>query len=131
MFDGISTGINDLHRRGYKLAIATGMSRRGLNRALKQSGLESFFAVTKTVDECFSKPHPQMIEEILEFYMVESHEAILVGDSSYDLEMAMNAGVDSIGVTYGSHASEELIQYKPKVLVDNAYEIFEWVMRNE
>ena len=131
LFDGISTGINDLHRRGYKLAIATGMSRRGLNRALKQSGLESFFAVTKTVDECFSKPHPQMIEEILEFYMVESHEAILVGDSSYDLEMAMNAGVDSIGVTYGSHASEELIQYKPKVLVDNAYEIFEWVMRNE
>ena len=72
LFDGIEFGIKDLHRRGYNLAIATGKSRRGLDIALSKSGLESLFEVTKTIDECFSKPHPQMVNEILDFYMVEN-----------------------------------------------------------
>lgn len=131
LFDGIDSGIKDLQRRGYSLAIATGMSRKGLDRALKQSGLNSFFPVTKTIDECFSKPHPQMIEEILDYYMISPDKALLVGDSTHDLKMAINSGIDSIGVTYGSEAPQELIKYKPKILANNTFEIFEWIMRNE
>jgi phosphoglycolate phosphatase len=131
MFDGIEFGIKDLHRRGYSLTIATGKSRRGLDMALKQSGLEPLFGLTKTMDECFSKPHPQMANEILDFYIAEKNEALIVGDSIYDLEMAINAGIDSLAVTFGSHSREELVKYKPKGIADNAYEIFEWIIRNE
>ncbi len=131
LFDGIEFGINNLFRSGYSLAIATGKSRRGLNIALKQSGLESLFGITKTVDECFSKPHPQMVNEILDFYLVKKDEALIIGDSSYDLEMAENAGIDSLGVTFGAQRIEELVKYKPKAMVNNAYEIFEWIMRGE
>jgi len=131
LFDGIEVGIKDLRRRGYNLAIATGKSRRGLDIALNQSGLGSLFGITKTMDECFSKPHPQMANEILDFYIAEKNEALIVGDSIYDLEMAINAGIDSLAVTFGSHSREELVKYKPKGIADNAYEIFEWIIRNE
>jgi len=131
LFDGIEFGIKDLRRRGYSLAIATGKSRRGLDMALKQSGLESLFGLTKTVDECFSKPHPQMVNEILDFYLAEKDEALIIGDSNYDLEMAVNAGIDSLGVTFGSQRRKDLVKYNPKGIADNAYEIFEWIMRNE
>ena len=131
LFDGIEFGLQDLYRRGYKLAIATGKSRSGLDIDLKQSGLQAFFSLTKTADECFSKPHPQMVNEILDFYIAGKDEALIIGDSIYDLEMALNSGIDSLAVTFGSHGQEELLKYKPKAIVDNAYEIFEWIMRNE
>mgnify|MGYP000123696849 FL=1 len=83
------------------------------------------------MDECFSKPHPQMVDEILDFYIAQKNEAIIIGDSSYDLEMAINAGIDSFGVTFGSHSRKELVKYKPKGIADNAYEVFEWIIRNE
>ena len=72
-----------------------------------------------------------MVNEILDFYSVAKDEALIIGDSSYDLEMALNAGIDSLGVTFGSQTRRELIEYKPKGFADNAYEIFEWIMRNE
>ncbi|MDC0422669.1 HAD-IA family hydrolase [Methylophilaceae bacterium] len=131
LFDGIEFGIKDLHRRGYNLAIATGKSRRSLDIELKKSGLHSLFGLTKTVDECFSKPHPQMVNEILNFYIAEKNEALIIGDSIYDLEMAINANIDSFGVTFGSDNREELVKYKPKGIADNPYEVFEWILRNE
>lgn len=131
IFDGIEFGVQDLYRRGYKLAIATGKSRSGLDMDLKQSGLTPFFSITKTPDECFSKPHPQMVNEILDFYIADKGEALIIGDSIYDLEMALNSGIDSLGVSFGSHNKKELLKFKPKAIVDNAYEIFEWIMRNE
>ena len=63
--------------------------------------------------------------------MVKKDEALIIGDSSYDLEMAENAGIDSLGVTFGAQRIEELVKYKPKAMVNNAYEIFEWIMRGE
>ena len=82
LFDGIEFGLQDLYRRGYKLAIATGKSRSGLDIDLKQSGLQAFFSLTKTADECFSKPHPQMVNEILDFYIAGKDEALIIGDST-------------------------------------------------
>ncbi len=130
LFDGVEIGIKGLATQGYDLAIATGKSRLGLNNALKKSSLSEFFSVTKTMDECFSKPHPQMINEILETFMVEPDGALMIGDSSYDLEMAKNAQVDALGVSYGAQNESQLIEHEPLAIIDNSYDLFEWLNKN-
>ena len=127
MFDGVDVGIKMLFNQGFKLAVATGKSRRGLNNALNKTNLNAFFSFTRTMDECFSKPHPQMINEILENLFIEPERAIMVGDSIYDLEMARNASIDSIAVTYGSHTHDELNHYPTKALIDNPHDLFDWL----
>jgi len=130
LFDGVEIGIKGLAFKGYHLAIATGKSRRGLNNALNKSSLSNFFKVTKTMDECFSKPHPQMINEILDAFMIEPNKALMIGDSSYDLEMATNAKIDAVGVSYGAQMHAQLVDYKPLTIVDNPYDLFEWLNKN-
>ncbi len=127
MFDGVDVGIKMLFNQGFKLAVATGKSRRGLNNALNKTNLNAFFSFTRTMDECFSKPHPQMINEILENLFIEPERAIMVGDSIYDLEMARNASIDSIAVTYGSQTHDELNHYPTKALIDNPHDLFDWL----
>ncbi len=127
IFDGVDVGIKMLFNQGYKLAVATGKSRRGLNNALNKTNLNTFFSFTRTMDECFSKPHPQMINEILENLFIEPERAIMVGDSIYDLEMARNASIDSIAVTYGSQTYDELNHYPTKALIDNPHDLFDWL----
>ena len=82
------------------------------------------------MDECFSKPHPQMVNEILDAFMVEPPRALMIGDSSYDLEMAKNAMIDSVGVSYGAQVESQLIEYNPLVIVDNPYDLFAWLNKN-
>ena len=130
LFDGVEIGIKGLARQGYYLAVATGKSRRGLNNALNKSNLKNFFKITKTMDECFSKPHPQMVNEILDAFMVEPSRALMIGDSSYDLEMAKNAMIDSVGVSYGAQVESQLIEYNPLVILDNAHDLFTWLNKN-
>ena len=130
LFDGVDLGIKGLYNQGYALGIATGKSRRGLNNALNKSNLYSYFKVTKTMDECFSKPHPQMINEILESLMIENHRALMIGDSSYDMEMAANAKVDSIGVLYGAQTMTQLQLHNPLALIENAHDLFLWIAKN-
>ena len=127
IFDGVDVGIKTLFNQGFKLAVATGKSRRGLNNALNKTNLNTFFSFTRTMDECFSKPHPQMINEILENLFIEPERAIMVGDSIYDLEMARNASIDSIAVTYGSQTYDELNHYPTKALIDNPHDLFDWL----
>ena len=86
--------------------------------------------ITKTVDECFSKPHPQMILEILNFTMVDSKKALMIGDSSYDLEMAKNAGISSLAVAYGSEPLDQLKEFDTLDLIENPYDLFDWIRIN-
>jgi phosphoglycolate phosphatase len=86
--------------------------------------------MTKTMDECFSKPHPQMINEILDFLMIESARALMIGDSSYDLEMAANAKVDSLGVTYGAQNLSQLQHHNPLAIIENPHDLFSWLTKN-
>ena len=130
LFSGVEIGIKGLASQGYYLAVATGKSRRGLNKALNKSKLNEFFRITKTMDECFSKPHPQMINEILDFFMVEPGRALMIGDSSYDLEMANNAMIDSVGVSYGAQVESKLKEYTPLTIIDNSYALFAWLNKN-
>lgn len=113
LFEGAAETIKELSKRGFKLAVATGKGRRGLNLALEHSGLGNYFHSTRTVDECFSKPHPQMLDELMDFLVVMPERTLMIGDTSYDLQMAQNAGVCSVGVTYGAQAAEQWQHLNP------------------
>ena len=129
-FEGVKETLAHLYERGYLLAVATGKGRAGLNKALKHVQFQQFFHATRCADETRSKPHPQMVNELLEELEVTPDNALMVGDTEYDLEMAQNAGVDGVAVSYGVHDIERLHQYKPVVKLDKLSEIIPWLDRN-
>ena len=129
LFDGVRELLAELAGEGYLLAVATGKSRRGLDHALEQTELRPWFHATRTVDEAFSKPHPQMLLDILDELGVPPRSAMMVGDTTYDLEMAQNAGTAAAGVCSGSHCREELEQLGPAVCLDRVTELSEWLRR--
>jgi len=108
LFEGVPELLRELNARGHRLAVATGKARRGLQRALEQTGLGPLFEATRCADEGFSKPHPGMLLALLECTGVEASKAVMVGDTTHDLELAANAGVDAIAVLYGAHHPELL-----------------------
>ncbi len=130
LFEGASTLLAELWRRGYKQAVATGKGRRGLNLALQHTGVTKYFKETRTVDECFSKPHPQMLDELMDALVVTPERTLMIGDSTYDLQMAKNAGVDCLAVTFGSHPSELLLKYHPKGIFKTFHDLAEWLLNN-
>ena len=110
LFPGARALLEALEAAGYFLAVATGKSRRGLDKELERTGLAGRFHVTRCADETFSKPHPQMLLEILEVTGREPHQALVVGDTEFDMQMAANAGVPAVGVAHGVHPPERLRQ---------------------
>jgi len=111
------TGVNDmlitLKQQGYQLAVATGKSRAGLDKAMIGTGLSDFFHISRCADETASKPQTLMLEEIIAEMGVERERVLLVGDSVHDMQMAINASVPAIAVTCGANSIEQLQQYKP------------------
>lgn len=126
-FDGVAELLQDLKNQGIKLAVATGKSRRGLDRVLTQTHSHDLFDITRAASETMSKPHPLMLQEILQFTGVNVDNAIMVGDSSYDLEMAMNIAMPRIGVSYGVHDIEVLQRYEPLTIVNNIEELHRYL----
>lgn len=122
-FEGVSEMLTALQRKGVILAVATGKSRRGLDRVLLKTGSNDLFEITRAASETKSKPNPLMLQEILEHTLIPVHEAIMVGDTSYDLEMASNIKMPSIGVTYGVHSEDILMNYNPLCIVNNIDEL--------
>ncbi len=113
LFPGAAEVVVELSAQGYLLAVATGKSRRGLEQALAQTGLGGHFQATRSADETFSKPHPQMLLELLDELGVAASRALMIGDTEYDLLTARNAGVDALAVGYGAHAPERLLALEP------------------
>ena len=113
MYEGVLEGLRQLDEQGKLLAVATGKGRQGLDPLLIEYGLEKHFVITRCADETFGKPHPQMVLDILEFTGTEKNQAVLVGVTTFDMEMAANAGIDAIAVEYGMHPHEQLSKYKP------------------
>ena len=130
LFDGVELGIKELHRYGYKIAIATGGGRNYLDSCLAQTSIKDFINVTKTSDDCFSKPHPQMCNEILNELIIEPEKSIVIGDSIHDLQMAKNAGISSLAVTYGAHKQDSLSVYDALDYMDDANMVFDWIRRH-
>lgn len=128
LFDGAKETIIELKKRGYKLAVATGKGRRGLNLALQHSALVPYFHATRTVDECFSKPHPQMLNELMEVMVATPARTLMIGDTSYDLQMAQNAGVRSVGVTFGAQSRDKLLGYNSLATFDQFSDLSAWLL---
>lgn len=127
LFPGVSGMLVELREAGYDLAIATGKSRRGLEKCLKETGLNDFFPITRCADETRSKPHPQMLEEILVDHNIHASQALMVGDTEFDMQLARNAGVDALAVSYGVHDLLRLLKQDPVGFVDKAEQIPAWL----
>ncbi|MCP5142979.1 MAG: HAD-IA family hydrolase [Chromatiales bacterium] len=110
--------LHTLAGRDFFLGVATGKSRRGLDRDLEETGFKPYFHATRCADETHSKPHPQMLLDVIERVGVEPRETLMVGDTEYDLQMASNAGTHSIGVAYGVHATDRLLRHHPLTVLD-------------
>jgi phosphoglycolate phosphatase len=119
--------IVELYESGYWLAVATGKNRNGLTRALQSSGLTEYFHATRTADQTFSKPHPAMLLEIMDELGLPPSRVLMVGDTTHDLQMAINAGVDAVGVTHGAHPVEQLRALQPLALLDDFARLREWL----
>lgn len=130
LFEGVREMLADLHGRGRRLAVATGKARRGLDRVLDATGLAAWFEATRCADEGFAKPHPGMLLALLELTGVDPARALMVGDTTHDLELAANAGVDAIAVSYGAHG-EELLATRPALgRMSNVAELHRWLTTN-
>lgn len=127
LFDGVPEMLERLKGDGHILAVATGKSRAGLERALDHSGLRHLFQASRCADECHSKPHPQMLEELMEEFGVAQAATVMIGDTSHDLLMASNAGVDSLAVTYGAHPHDHLLEHNPVACLHNVGELDRWL----
>ena len=127
LFVGAADVIQALHEAGYLLAVATGKSRRGLDSALEQSGLGRWFHATRCADETFSKPHPRMLDELLDELGVRAADGLMIGDTEYDVRMAHNAGVDALAVCYGVHAPERLLALRPRACLSSIAALPGWL----
>ncbi|NOS98584.1 MAG: HAD-IA family hydrolase [Methylotenera sp.] len=130
LFAGAADTIIALNKRGFKLAVATGKGRNGLNLALEHCGLGKYFHATRTVDECFSKPHPQMLDELMDNLVTLPERTLMIGDTSYDLHMAQNAGVSAVGVTFGAQAAEQWQHLNPIKQFDDFADLGEWLLEH-
>lgn len=115
--------LEKLKRQSKVLAVATGKGRDGLERVWDVTSTKHFFTSSRCAVECQSKPHPEMLLQLLDELNVEAADAVMIGDTVHDLAMAENAGIDSIGVTYGVHNRQELAQHNPKAIVDSLIEL--------
>lgn len=127
LFADVPETLERLQERGHLMAVATAKSRRGLNRDLRATGLEGFFQATRTADESRSKPHPQMILDILDELGVEPSQTLMIGDTAHDLEMAHSAGVYSAAVGTGSHSREDLVKAAPLAYFEGIGELPRWL----
>jgi phosphoglycolate phosphatase len=126
LFPGMRDLLGSLHQQKI-LGIATGKSRRGLDRALDATGLKPYFRSSRCADETHPKPHPAMLLELMAELNARREEALMIGDTSHDLEMARAAGVDAVAVTYGAHAEQGLLACSPKACVASVAELDRWL----
>jgi phosphoglycolate phosphatase len=118
-YDGVMDTLLALKMHGHQCAVATGKSRKGLDRVLGNLSLETFFDASRCADETRSKPHPLMLEELLQELEVDVEGAIMIGDTEFDLAMAGNVGMASIAVTYGAHGRDRLLKHNPRYCIDH------------
>jgi phosphoglycolate phosphatase len=107
--------------------VATGKGRSGLNYALDTTALADYFHATRTADETFSKPHPEMLHQILDELGVTPERALMIGDTEYDLQMAANARIAALGVDYGVHDRQRLLKHGPLACLNKITDIPPWL----
>jgi phosphoglycolate phosphatase len=126
LFAGVADTLDRIKSERHLLAVATGKNRRGLQRILGQLDMLDFFDATRCADETQSKPHPQMLHELLDELAIPAHRAVMVGDTEYDMAMAQEAGMSRIGVDYGAHHADRLLQYAPDLILSEFAQLLDW-----
>lgn len=130
LFHGVEQGLQALNDAGALLAVATGKARVGLQRVFGETDLERHFVATRCADETRSKPHPQMLLELLDLTAIDPTQSLMIGDTTYDMEMASNANVDGLGVTYGVHDEGALRAAKAVDVLDSFSGVIEWLLQD-
>ena len=130
LFDGVLPLLNDLRERGHLLAVATGKSRRGLDEALHSVDLRGVFDGSRTADQTAGKPHPLMLQELMAEFDVAPARLLMIGDTTHDLQMAVNAGCASVGVSYGAHEPDAFHALQPLAVVHSVRELHDWLLNN-
>jgi phosphoglycolate phosphatase len=128
LFEGVLPLLLDLKERGHFLTVATGKSRRGLDEALQAVELKGCFDSSRTADETAGKPHPRMLQELMSEFGVKPERALMIGDTTHDLQMALNAGCASVGVSYGAHEPSAFEPLKPRVVAHSVQELQRWLL---
>ncbi|MDV2469676.1 HAD-IA family hydrolase [Acinetobacter chinensis] len=128
-FAGVSEMLHDLKSQDIQLAVATGKSRKGLDRVLGQTNSRDLFTVTRAASETRSKPDPLMLAEILQHTGIQADRAIMVGDTSYDLEMAKNIAMPRVGVSYGVHSIEVLQSFNPLSIAHDVEALHDFLLK--
>jgi phosphoglycolate phosphatase len=129
LFPGARELVGWLYDCGYLLAVATGKSRPGLDLALEGAGIGDRFHTTRCADETFSKPHPEMLLQIMDELGVPGSDTLMVGDTEYDLQMAQNAGASALAVCHGVHERERLLQQRPLDCLETLHDMRPWLQR--
>ena len=130
LFEGVVPLLLDLKERGHLLTVATGKSRRGLDEALQAVELKGCFDSSRTADETAGKPHPRMLHELMSEFGVKPERTLMIGDTTHDLQMALNAGCASVGVSYGAHEPSAFEPLKPRVVAHSVQELQRWLLEH-
>ena len=128
LFDGVLPLLADLKARGHLLTVATGKSRRGLDEALHAVELKGRFDGSRTADETAGKPHPRMLHELMREFDVAPERTLMIGDTTHDLQMALNAGCASVGVSYGAHEPAAFDVLRPRMVAHSVAELQRWLI---
>jgi phosphoglycolate phosphatase len=130
LFDGVLPMLVELKLRHHWLTVATGKSRKGLNEALHHLDLKGMFDGSRTADETAGKPSPIMLHELMQEFGVDADRTLMIGDTTHDLQMALNAGCASVGVSYGAHEPDAFHDLKPKFIAHSVAELRQWLLEN-
>ena len=130
LFDGVLPMLVELKLRHHWLTVATGKSRKGLNEALHDLDLKGMFDGSRTADETAGKPSPIMLHELMQEFGVDADRTLMIGDTTHDLQMALNAGCASVGVSYGAHEPDAFHDLKPKFIAHSVAELRQWLFEN-
>ena len=130
LFPGAAETVASLRGAGFLLAVATGKSRRGLERSLAGTGLKDYFHATRCADEGHAKPHPGMLLELMKELDVAGDRTLMIGDTTHDMAMARAAGVARLGVAHGAHSKNDLLGYAPLACVDDFDSLRRWLAQN-
>ena len=130
LFDGVLPLLAALKASGYLLAVATGKSRTGLDEALQTVQLKGVFDASRTADKTEGKPDPKMLHELMAELGTKPERTLMVGDTTHDLQMALNAGCPSMGVSYGAHEPSAFAALKPLYIAHSAQDMHDWLLKN-
>lgn len=130
LFDGVLAMLEDLKLRQHWLTVATGKSRRGLDEALQAVALKGLFDGSRTADETAGKPQPRMLQELMREFGVAPARTLMIGDTTHDLQMALNAGCPSVGVSYGAHEPDAFHVLNPRYVAHSVRDLHDWLLAN-